>query len=271
MKRKLNKEQTTWKYLQFLVQLRDELTNNSIKEPHYLMVKYGVSTRWLGFLVQNNVVYRDENDCCKWNKEIPVSEKLVEEFRKYRKEKNIKYKQQLKIKDMNVETHTKRRTWENKETTEKWLKNLFFIKNELDNTEYYKLMDLKSSLPNWKTWQAFLVKNNIIHKRHTGRYVWNDKIPITFKIIEAYRKEQHIRNYRQKTINKKLETQPELQFDMNYIEIPAEIKAKARAESKTRATKVKVQEPINIPTQQNEYGLIRKFLKLIWTFLKWLW
>jgi len=36
MKRKLNKEQTTWKYLQFLVQLRDELTNNSIKEPHYL-------------------------------------------------------------------------------------------------------------------------------------------------------------------------------------------------------------------------------------------
>jgi len=267
MKRKLNKEQTTWKYLQFLVQLRDELTNNSIKEPHYLMVKYGVSTRWLGFLVQNNVVYRDENDCCKWNKEIPVSERLVEEFRKYRKEKNIKYKQQLKIKDMNVETHTKRRTWENKETTEKWLKNLFFIKNELDNTEYYKLMDLKSSLPNWKTWQAFLVKNNIIHKRHTGRYVWNDKIPITFKIIEAYRKEQHIRNYRQKTINKKLETQPELQFDMNYIEIPAEIKAKA----KTRTTKVKVQQPINIPTQQNEYGLIRKFLKLIWIFLKWLW
>jgi hypothetical protein len=40
---------------------------------------------------------------------------------------------------------------------------------------------------------------------------------------------------------------------------------------KTRTRKVKVQEPINKTTQQNEYGVIRKFLKLVWKFLKWLW
>jgi hypothetical protein len=59
---------------------------------------------------------------------------------------------------------------------------------------------------------------------------------------------------------------------MNYIEIPAEIKAKAKAESKTRTKsyrdkmkeKVNNVKQLNKPTQQNEYGIIRKFLKWLW-------
>ncbi len=54
----------------------------------------------------------------------------------------------------------------------------------------------------------------------------------------------------------KLETQAQLQFDMPQTPLPPK--------PKTRTKKVKVQEPINTPTQQNEYGVIRKFLKWLW-------
>lgn len=265
MKNTIKRKGVTEKYLKFLNVLKNELNNNSIKEPHYMMVKYNVSTHWISFLQKNNIIYKDENYNYKWNDKIPISTKIVDEFRNNVKEKQIKYKEKLKTEYMqpkldfnvsSVEIPKNRRSWESRATTEKWLHNLFFIKNELDNIEYYKLIDLKSSLPNSKSWQAFLIRNNIIYKKNTGRYVWSDKIPITYKLIEAYRKEQRINNYRQKIINKQLETQPKLKFDMRDIEIP---------------TKIKVQESINKFTQQNEYGVIRKLLKLVWRFLKWLW
>jgi hypothetical protein len=156
-----------------------------------------------------------------------------------------------------------RKRTENKGTHEKYLKFLNVLKNELTNNlirhphEFTKMHNVSDY------WVPWLIKNKVIVGNRYEFYKWNDKIPVSIKLIELFRE-----NVRDKSIeyHKKLKNkiQPELQFDMNYIEIPAEIKAKARAKSKTRTTKVKVQEPISIPTQQNEYGLIRKFLKWIY-------
>jgi hypothetical protein len=273
MKTAIKRKGITEKYLKFLNVLKSELNNNSIKEPHYMMVKHNVSTHWLSFLQKNNIIYRDENYNYKWNDKIPISTKVVEAFRNNVKEKQIKYKEKLKMQYTqpelefnlsNVVIPENRKSWESAATTEKWLHNLFFVKNELDNTEYYKLMDLKSALPNWKAWQAFLVRNNIIYKKNTGRYIWDNKIPITYKIIEAYRKEQRINNYRQKTINKQLETQPEIQFDMPQTPLPPKPKTRTKSYQDKMKEKVNNAKQVNKPTQQNEYGLIRKFLKWIY-------
>jgi hypothetical protein len=149
-----------------------------------------------------------------------------------------------------------------KVANKKWIICLNDIKSQIDNSSVTNLNAITRKHRTGNQLATMLLRKNIVFKDYLGIYKWNENVEVNNKLIDEYRKFQKMQ---------RKQTQPQLQFDMNYIEIPAEIKAKARAESKTRATKVKVQEPINIPTQQNEYGLIRKFLKLIWTFLKWLW
>jgi hypothetical protein len=262
-------------WIKVLNQVKEKITKNNHKYLQPLIKEKKISHLWYPFLKENHIVYLEEG-FIKWDQNVLITHKLIEKFRKFVNDYNYnkhpikqkKHQTKLKFDFSTVEIPKKRKTWESKATTEKWLKNLFIIKDSLDNIECYKLIDLKSPLPNWKTWQSFLVRNNIIHKKNTGQYTWNDKIPITFKIIEAYRKEQHIKNYRREIIStQQLKIQPELQFNLKVKETPSEIKS----EAKTQTTKVKVQEPVNIHIQQNEYGVIRKFLKLIWRFLKWLW
>jgi hypothetical protein len=149
-----------------------------------------------------------------------------------------------------------------KVANKKWIICLNDMKSQIDNSSVTNLNAITKKHRTGNQLATMLLRKNIVFKDYLGIYKWNENVEVNNKLIDEYRKFQKMQ---------RKQTQPQLQFDMNYIEIPAEIKAKARAESKTRATKVKVQEPINIPTQQNEYGLIRKFLKLIWTFLKWLW
>jgi hypothetical protein len=149
-----------------------------------------------------------------------------------------------------------------KVANKKWIICLNDMKSQIDNSSVTNLNAITKKHRTGNQLATMLLRKNIVFKDYLGIYKWNENVEVNNKLIDEYRKFQKMQ---------RKQTQPQLQFDMNYIEIPAEIKAKARAESKTRTTKVKVQQPINIPTQQNEYGLIRKFLKLIWTFLKWLW
>ncbi len=149
-----------------------------------------------------------------------------------------------------------------KVANKKWIICLNDIKSQIDNSSVTNLNAITKKHRTGNQLATMLLRKNIVFKDYLGIYKWNENVEVNNKLIDEYRKFQKMQ---------RKQTQPQLQFDMNYIEIPAEIKAKARAESKTRATKVKVQEPINIPTQQNEYGIIRKFLKLVWKFLKWLW
>jgi len=149
-----------------------------------------------------------------------------------------------------------------KVANKKWIICLNDMKSQIDNSSVTNLNAITRKHRTGNQLATMLLRKNIVFKDYLGIYKWNENVEVNNKLIDEYRKFQKMQ---------RKQTQPQLQFDMNYIEIPAEIKAKARAESKTRTTKVKVQEPINIPTQQNEYGIIRKFLKLVWKFLKWLW
>jgi hypothetical protein len=149
-----------------------------------------------------------------------------------------------------------------KVANKKWIICLNDMKSQIDNSSVTNLNAITKKHRTGNQLATMLLRKNIVFKDYLGIYKWNENVEINNKLIDEYRKFQKMQ---------RKQTQPQLQFDMNYIEIPAEIKAKARAESKTRTTKVKVQQPINISTQQNEYGIIRKFLKLVWKFLKWLW
>ena len=147
------------------------------------------------------------------------------------------------------------------QTNDKWIKFLCCLKDELENNDIINFQEQIGSKYNMPTdFQRFLREEKFIFKNSEGIYKYIYHKQIHGSILNKYRK------WQKNDLNNKnkLETQPQLQFDMNYIEIPAEIKAKAKAESKKRTTKVKVQEPINTPTQQNEYGVIRKFLKWLW-------
>jgi len=148
-----------------------------------------------------------------------------------------------------------------KKTTIKWMYSLQQIKMELNKNNYASIVRLTRKYNINQIWGTFLYKENIIYKDENKFWKWKENRQVNDYMIDKFREYQTMVNG---DISKQIETQSKLQFDMNYIEIPAEIKAKARAESKTRTTKVKVQEPINIPTQQNEYGVIRKFLKWLW-------
>jgi hypothetical protein len=148
-----------------------------------------------------------------------------------------------------------------KKTAINWIKNLEEVKNEITKNNYKYLTNLLREKKISHIWHPFLKENNIIYL--DGEFLkWNEKIPITFKLIEKFRK--HVYYYNNvKHPPKKRQIKPKLQFDMPQTPLPKP--------PKTRTRKVKVQEPINKTTQQNEYGVIRKLLKLVWRFLKWLW
>lgn len=147
-----------------------------------------------------------------------------------------------------------------KVANKKWIICLNDMKSQIDNSSVTNLNAITKKHRTGNQLATMLLRKNIVFKDYLGVYKWNQNVEVNNKLIDEYRKFQKMQ---------RKQTQPQLQFDMNYIEIPAEIKAKQKA--KTRITKVKVQESVIAPTQQNEYGVIRKFLKLVWKLLKWLW
>ena len=153
-----------------------------------------------------------------------------------------------------------RKKTENKGIIEKYLKFLNVLKNELTNNSIKDPYIFMTTHRVSTHWVSFLKKNNVIVGNKYDFYKWNDKIPVSIKLIELFRKHVSHKNMQyQKTSKNKL-MQPEIQFDMKSIQMPPQLKPK----TKTRTRKVKVQQPVNKPTQQNEYGLIRKFLKWIY-------
>jgi hypothetical protein len=224
-----------------------------------------MTSAWGTYLVEKKIIYVDEKGCYRWKNDIEVTLNLINDFRNYVKLKD-------KLRKQNPNNKIVKKPYQ--KTNNKYYNFLLDFKTRTYSNNISSLTEFLAKQKMNKAFGTFLIKNNIIYKDQNGFYKWNEKFTLSMDLIDKYRNQyKPVYTYYNKAKQNKqqLETQPELQFDMNYIEIPAEIKAKARAESKTRTTKVKVQEPINIPTQQNEYGLIRKFLKLIWTFLKWLW
>jgi flagellin-specific chaperone FliS len=139
------------------------------------------------------------------------------------------------------------------QTNDKWIKFLCCLKDELENNDIINFQEQIGSKYNMPTdFQRFLREEKFIFKNSEGIYKYIYHKQIHGSILNKYRK------WRKNDLNNKnkLETQPEIKFDMPQTPLPIK--------PKTGTKKVKVQEPINTPTQQNEYGVIRKFLKWLW-------
>jgi hypothetical protein len=152
-----------------------------------------------------------------------------------------------------------RKTYVRQNSIKRYYKLLNEIKEEIDKNSIKSIHYLLRTHNVSNDWNTFLKKYNIVYKNQYGFFEWNQSIPVTIKLVQKYRAYKSELNKKYKINN----NQPKLQFDMPQTSLPKP--------PKTRTRKVKVQEPINKTTQQNEYGVIRKFLKLVWKFLKWLW
>jgi hypothetical protein len=134
-----------------------------------------------------------------------------------------------------------------KVANKKWIICLNDIKSQIDNSSVTNLNAITRKHRTGNQLATMLLRKNIVFKDYRGVYKWNENVVVNNKLIDEYR------NF-QKT--QRQQTEPEIKFDMPQTPLPPK--------PKTRTKKVKVQEPINKPTQQNEYGLIRKFLKWIY-------
>ncbi len=136
----------------------------------------------------------------------------------------------------------------NHNKTTEWMLTLQEIQEILENNNLTKITTLIRSKLKANEWHGFLINNKIIVKEN-GFYRWNEKTPVSFKIIEKYRKIQHEKNKTKKLIaNKK--------YNMPQTPLPKPPKV-----IKTQAPKVEVQfydEP------KSELGVIRKFFKWLW-------
>jgi hypothetical protein len=159
----------------------------------------------------------------------------------------------------------KRRTVE--ETTKQWMVYLNDLKYHMDNfnieylTEFSKKHQIDSKLGH------FLKKSKVISKNNFGYYKWNEKIPVSIKLINAYRKEQFKRNASKYRIKKHLNTNKPIQQELNLLVEPE--KQKKKLVTKVNPKKVIKVAPKLIRedfknTDKQELGLIRKFLKWIY-------
>ena len=95
---------------------------------------------------------------------------------------------------------------------------------------------------------TFLKENNIVFKQNVY-YKWNEKIPVSHKLIERFREYS-------KSINLMNRKQQSNLFDMKTLARPKQSNIR-----KTREQKIKFQ--LN-EKPKSELGIIRKFLKWLW-------
>ena len=78
----------TKKYTLMLTGLQEIITLNEVKAIAPIIRSYSVSNSWGAFLIQNNIVFKDIHDNYKWNNKTPISNKLIQAFRDYKRDVN---------------------------------------------------------------------------------------------------------------------------------------------------------------------------------------
>ena len=86
-------QKTTKIWIESLNEIKSLIDFGNVISIHSLLRQKNISNRWLTFLRENNIVFK-QNGYYKWNDKIPVSHKLINKFREYVNDKNIKYNNQ---------------------------------------------------------------------------------------------------------------------------------------------------------------------------------
>ena len=143
------------------------------------------------------------------------------------------------------------------ETTKQWMIYLQDVKYQLDNFKIEVITDFAKKHQIDTKLGQFLKQSNVIYKDDFGYYKWNEKIPVSIKIINAYRKEQTKRNVGKKfrriqNINKPAQQELDLLIEAT--------KQKKKPSIKINTKNLKTYRP----HQEKQVGLIRKFLRWIY-------
>ena len=131
-----------------------------------------------------------------------------------------------------------------KQTSIKWINFLNDLKQEIDTNNVYSITAYcrKHNVSN--KWVSFLKQNDIIFFHDNYTYEWNDKIPVSKKLIDSYRI---------------------FQSKINMKHFPERYKnAKLIKPKKVIKAEPKILREIIKNTNTQEIGLIRKFLKWIY-------
>ena len=191
-----------------------------------------------------------------------------------------------------------------KETTKNWITLLNDLKQSLENKNYKYLTSIIRNNNASSYWGTFLKDNRIIYKNEQGYYKWNEKVPISIKLINAYRQYSSTMNKKDKKITVDLFNNENIVKEKNieWVTIKDAIKLTGKSESTLRnsARKLKKSESNYIKLEKlstghekilfnkeylnnnffkkqvpkvevkyynekkNDLGLIRKFLKWLW-------
>ena len=139
------------------------------------------------------------------------------------------------------------------ETSKIWMNYLQDVKHHLDNYSLKKLSYLAHKHHIDTKLGQFLKTSKVIYQDDLGFYRWNQKIPVSIKLINAYRKEQHKKNARKYSqVNKPI------QQELNLV---------VEATKRKKKSSIKIDEKdfkIYKPYQEKKVGLIRKFLRWIY-------
>jgi hypothetical protein len=130
-----------------------------------------------------------------------------------------------------------------------WLETFNLIYQYLNENDIRNLNVMNTKLSIGTRVSTFLKQNNILYKNEFGFYKWNDKIPVSVKIIDAYRKYQFKKNsiYRDSQENVNQRNKSKQRIKVQFSDTPLEVVTENHRNTNTQ-----------------EIGLIRKFLKWIY-------
>ncbi len=90
MRQRYTKQTTTVKYKRYLPEIKRLIDEGNLTNLMDLFKTYNISSHWIAFLKEKNVLYKDEKNFYRWNEKFPISSKLIQSFRNYNFEINEK-------------------------------------------------------------------------------------------------------------------------------------------------------------------------------------
>lgn len=146
-------------------------------------------------------------------------------------------------------------------TRNKYLKVCYDIKNKCDNKIEFNLKNISEENRISHSLTTYLKKQNIVSKNYYGLYEWNEKIPVTNKLITSFLNYVHESNSQLK-IKRQIKQSPTLFNSPSYIKdaIKGTVTIVPEGKEKEFIEKNKFEQPQKF----KEIGLIRKFWKWIY-------
>lgn len=90
MKQKYTKQSTSVKYKKYLPEIKRLIDDGNLTNLIDVFRSYNISSHWISFLKEKNILYKDQNKFYRWSEKVPISNKLIQSFRDFNFEMNQK-------------------------------------------------------------------------------------------------------------------------------------------------------------------------------------